>query len=138
MHPTVFAIADEVLKGKLEGSYDLMGVHQRRAVPAFPASVHVAVLIDLTVTEADRVPDNRLTVHVIKPDDTELAHVFSPAIDLSPKPQHGESRAARTLQPIRMTVNFPEPGTYRFEMRHNGVTWARIPYQVVLGGTSEG
>lgn len=119
-------------------SWDIIGAHSRVEVESVPVTLRVAIYLDLNITATDHAGENLLEIIVVDPDGRPYSRVHSdPPFSFDTPHFPFRSTKAATLQTgLGLEVEFTRPGEWRFEFRHNKVTWARLPYYVALADPS--
>jgi hypothetical protein len=113
-----------------DGKLDVVGIHNCRYVAELPSKIDLTLALRFELDPLDYGLSQVIAVHIFDADETELAHLRTNVVTFDPPDEPGLPRAYDLVVPL--AVQFPNAGTWIFDVRVNDRSVARVPMQVML------
>lgn len=132
MH-TSMAVFAEAAKTRGDGKLDVTGVHNCRFVGEFPSKLELTFVLRFELDPLDYGVSQIIALHIVDDDDAELANLKTGTVTFDAPLEPGLPRAYDLVVPV--SVVFPSPGTWIFDVRVNDKSVARAPLLIMKAGT---
>lgn len=129
MHTSMAVFAERATQ-RGDGKLDVIGVHNCRYVADVRAKLDLTLALRFELDPLDYGVPQVISVHILDADETEIASIRTNTITFDAPEEAGLPRAYDLVVPI--TVGFPNPGTWMFDVRVNDRSVARTPLQIML------
>jgi hypothetical protein len=129
MHTSMAVFAEKATQ-RGDGKLDVIGVHNCRFVPEVPSKLDLTLALRFELDPLDYGAQHVIAVHIVDDDEKELANLRTNTVTFDAPAEPGLPRAYDLVVPI--TIVFPNPGTWIFDVRVNDRSVARAPMQIMV------
>ena len=129
MHTSMAVFAERATQ-RGDGKLDVVGIHNCRYVAEVPTKIDLTLALRFELDPLDYGVSQVIAVHILDADEAEFASVRTNTVTFDAPDEPGLPRAYDLVVPL--SVSFPNPGTWIFDVRINERSVARAPMQIML------